>query len=57
MPNIKPESDLRNNNEVINEYEKTLATNKLMIELAMGEKSGKEEGWLRIDEVEKTIGE
>ena len=37
------------------EYEKTQATIKLMAELAKGEKSGKENGWLTIDEVEANL--
>lgn len=36
----------------IAEYEKTQATIKLMSELAKGEKSGKEHGYLTLDEVE-----
>ena len=80
MPSIKPVSDLRNYNEVLQdidvgqpvfltkngrgryaildmrEYEKTRATIKLMAELAKGEKSGKEHGWLTADEVEKNLG-
>lgn len=38
------------------EYEKTQATIKLMAELARGEKSGRENGWLTIDEVEANLG-
>jgi len=38
------------------EYEKTQATIRLMDELAKGEKSGREQGWLCIDEVEKNLG-
>jgi prevent-host-death family protein len=38
------------------DYEKTQATLKLMSELAKGEKSGKEQGWLSIDEVEVSLG-
>ena len=34
------------------EYEKTQATMKLMSELAKGENSGREKGWLTADEVE-----
>ena len=81
MPSIKPVSDLRNYNEVLQdidigrpvfltkngrgryaildmrEYEKkTQATIKLMTELAKGEKSGREDGWLPADEVEKNLG-
>jgi hypothetical protein len=40
----------------IGEYEKTQASMKLMSELTMGEKSGEEQGWLRIEEVEKKLG-
>lgn len=38
------------------EYEKTQATLKLMAELAKGEKSGREQGWLTLDEVEANLG-
>ena len=38
------------------EYEKTQATIKLMAELARGERSAKENGWLTADEVEKKLG-
>jgi prevent-host-death family protein len=40
----------------IEEYEKTQATIKLMATLAKGEKSGKEKGWLTLDEVEVNLG-
>lgn len=40
----------------IEEYENTQATIKLMSELAKGEKSGKENGWLTIDEVTTNLG-
>lgn len=38
------------------EYEKTQAVLKLMGELAKGERSGNEKGWLEIDQVEKELG-
>ena len=38
------------------EYEKTQATLKLMDELAKGERSAKENGWLSLSEVEKELG-
>lgn len=38
------------------EYEKTQAVLKLMSELAKGERSGNENGWLAIDDVEKELG-
>lgn len=38
------------------EYEKTQATLKLMDELARGERSTKEKGWLSLSEVEKKLG-
>ena len=38
------------------DYEKTQATLKLMAQLAEGEKSGREKGWLSIEEVEKSLG-
>ncbi len=40
----------------IEEYEKTRAILKLMSELANGEKSGKEDGWIDIDTVESMLG-
>ena len=46
MPNIP---DMR-------EYEKTQATLKLLSELAKGEKSGRENGWLTEAEVEADLG-
>jgi len=80
MPNIKPISDLRNYNKVlqditigepvfltkygrgkfviidINEYERLMASLKLMSQLAQGEKAGKEKGWMTIEEVEAELG-
>ena len=38
------------------EYEKTRATLKLMSELYSGEISGKENGWIDSDEVERMLG-
>ena len=38
------------------EYEKTQATIRLLSELARGEKSGREKGWLSADEIEKKFG-
>lgn len=40
----------------MDEYEKTQAVLKLMRELAKGERSGNEKGWLEIDQVEKELG-
>jgi len=40
----------------IGEYDKTHATIRLLNELAKGEKSGNENGWLTIDEVETSLG-
>lgn len=40
----------------IDEYEKMQATLKLLTALSSGEKSGNEKGWLKADEVEKTLG-
>lgn len=40
----------------IEEYEKTRATLKLMGELAKGERSGNENGWLSIADIEKELG-
>ena len=39
----------------IEEYEKTQAVLKLMNELAQGERSGKEKGWIGIDGVENMM--
>ena len=39
----------------MDEYEKTQAVLKLMGELAKGDRSGNEKGWLEIDEVEKGL--
>ena len=40
----------------IEDYEKTNATIKLFTELSKGEKSGKDNGWMSIEEVEKSLG-
>jgi len=40
----------------IADYEKTNAMLKLMSLLAAGEKAGREQGWLSIEEVEKSLG-
>lgn len=80
MPNIRPVSDLRNYNDVLNqitvdspvfltkngrgryaimdieEYEKQRATLKLLSELAKGEQSAKEHGWLTEEDVERELG-
>jgi prevent-host-death family protein len=40
----------------ITDYEKTQATIKLMSQLMAGESSGREKGWLSIDELEKSLG-
>ena len=80
MPCIKPVSDLRNYNEVlqnvsedspvfltkngrgsyaiitIDEYEKLNATIKLFSELAKGEKSAKEKGWIKSEDVRSILG-
>jgi len=40
----------------ITDYEKTQATLKLMSELAKGEQSARDKGWLSIEEVEKSLG-
>jgi len=79
MPIIKPVSDLRNYNDVLQdidvgrpvfltkngrglyaildmrEYEKINAALKLTAELAKGERSGREQGWLTADEVEAAL--
>ena len=38
------------------EYEQTRATIKLLSELAKGEKSGKEKGWLSLGDIEAGLG-
>jgi len=40
----------------IQEYEKMQAKLKLLTELAKGEKAGRENGWLSIDELEASLG-
>ncbi|MDW7657097.1 MAG: type II toxin-antitoxin system prevent-host-death family antitoxin [Bacillota bacterium] len=40
----------------INEYEKLKASLKLMSKLAQGEQTGKEKGWMTIDEIEAELG-
>lgn len=40
----------------IEDYEKTNATIKLLTELSKGEKSGKDNGWMSIEEVEESLG-
>ena len=40
----------------IEEYEKTKAALKLFGELSRGEQSGKEQGWLDFDDIEKMLG-
>lgn len=40
----------------IQDFEKTQATLHLMSELAKGRKSGEENGWLTLDEVEENLG-
>lgn len=64
MPNIKPISDLRNYSDVLHDvtaldmqdFEKMQATLRLMNELAKGQKSGEEKGWLTLENVEKQLG-
>ena len=64
MPNIKPVSDLRNYSDVLHDvtaldmqdFEKMLATLRVMNELAKGRKSGEEKGWLTLENVEKQLG-
>lgn len=79
MPNIRPVSDLRNYNDVLNEvivdspvfltkngrgryvilditeYDKRRATIELLFELARGEHSAREHGWLTEEEAERII--
>jgi len=38
------------------EYEKMQATIKLLVELAKGEKSGRERGWFSVEDVEASFG-
>ncbi|MGI6248214.1 MAG: type II toxin-antitoxin system prevent-host-death family antitoxin [Acutalibacteraceae bacterium] len=40
----------------IDEYRKTQAKIRLLSELAQGEISGKEKGWLSLEEVERNLG-
>lgn len=53
MPNIKPVSDFV---VKIDGLDSLHATVKLMAQLAEGEKSGREDGWLSADEVEAALG-
>lgn len=80
MSKIRPVSDLRNYNDVLNEcresspvyltkkgrgkyvlldiddYEKMIASMKLVAHLEEGEKSAREEGWISLEDVEKLLG-
>ncbi|MHB8963288.1 MAG: type II toxin-antitoxin system prevent-host-death family antitoxin [Saccharofermentanales bacterium] len=38
------------------DYERTQAKIRLMSELTKGEKSGREKGWLNVEDVEKNLG-
>ena len=40
----------------IHDYEKNLATLRLLNELAKGRRAGEQEGWLSLDEVEASLG-
>lgn len=40
----------------INEYEKLVASLKLMSQLAQGERAGQEKGWMTIEELEAELG-
>ena len=40
----------------LRDYEKMQATIRLMSEIAKGRRSGEEEGWLSVEEVEKSLG-
>lgn len=40
----------------MHDYEKTQATIRLMNEIAKGRRSGKTEGWLTLEAVEKNLG-
>lgn len=40
----------------IEEYERSRAVIKLMAELQKGERSGKENGWISISDIEKELG-
>jgi len=40
----------------LEEYEKTQAKIRLLTELSKGEKSGREKGWLTIEEIENNLG-
>lgn len=40
----------------MHDYEKAQATIRLMSEIAKGRRSGEEEGWLSVEEVEKSLG-
>ena len=40
----------------LRDYKKAQATIRLMSEIAKGRRSGEEEGWLSVEEVEKSLG-
>ena len=40
----------------MHDYEKTMATLRLMNELGKGRRSGEEKGWMTLDEVEASLG-
>jgi len=80
MSNIRPVSDLRNYNDVLNacrenspvyltkkgrgkyvlmdieDYEKIIATMKLIAHIEEGEKSAREEGWFSLEDIESALG-
>lgn len=49
------ETVIAQSKKTIDEYEKLNATIKLFSELAKGEKSAKEKGWIKAEEVRKYI--
>lgn len=53
--NMSYETVIAQDKKTINEYEKLNATIKLFSELAKGEKSAKEKGWIKAEYVRKYI--
>lgn len=53
--NMSYETVIAQDKKTIDEYEKLNATIKLFSELAKGEKSAKEKGWIKSEDVRKYI--
>lgn len=53
MPNSKPVSESGCGSK---DYDRAQATLRLMKELSVRQKSGEENGWLSLEEIEKNLG-